>query len=128
MVHEARDVARRLRGRLHERDHLAALDLQRDDARVLARIAADRPRARDHLVEDDADGVEIRARVDPVRAARLLGRHVLGRPHHDAGHGEVLLLRVEPPRLGDPEVDELEDGPAAGERHEDVLGLQDRDA
>ena len=78
----------------------------------------------DHLVEHDADGVEVRARIDLVRAARLLGRHVLGRAHHDPGDGEVLLPRVEAPRLGDPEVDELEDRPAAGERHEDVLGLE----
>ncbi len=31
---------------------------------------------------------------------------------------------IEAPGLGDPEVDELEDGPAPGERHEHVLGLQ----
>ena len=123
-MHETRELPRHLGRRLNERNDVPALDLERDDARVLPAVASDRAHPRDHLVEHHADGVEVRARVDLVRAPRLLGRHVLRGPHHDAGDGQVLLVRVDPPRLGDPEVDELEHGFAAREGDEDVLRLE----
>ena len=120
-MHEPRKLPRSVRSGLHERDDLPPLDLERDDARV---VAVDRARPGDHLVEHHPDGVEVRARVDLVGAAGLLGRHVLGRAHDDAGDGELLLLRIGAPRLGDAEVDELEEGLSPAERDEHVLGLE----
>ena len=86
-VHEPRDLGRDVRRHVHERLHLAALDLEHDDARILAlrgRLAGE------HLVEHDADRVDVGARVDVGRRVRLLGRHVLGRAHQHAGDREVL--------------------------------------
>ena len=57
----------------------------------------------DHLEERRAEGVEVGARVDLAVAARLLGRHVRGRPDDRPGARELRVLRG-----GDAEVDELD--------------------
>jgi hypothetical protein len=53
--------------------------------RVGRGVALERPMARDHLVDDDAERPDVRALVHG-EAARLLRRHVGGRAEHDAGH------------------------------------------
>ena len=79
--------------------------------------------AREELVEDDADRVEIAARVERI-AARLLGAHVLGRAAHDAGARDARLLRLGA-HLGQAEVDDLDEVAARPHRLEDdVLGLE----
>ena len=45
----------------------------------------------DHLVQDDAEGIDVRPRVDPV-SLDLFGRHVLGAAHEQAGLGKVFAL------------------------------------
>jgi hypothetical protein len=65
------------------------------------------------LVEDDANRVKVRATVD-LFAARLLGRHVVGRADHEPFGREVtrerlVLLVHRPHELGDPEVANLDE-------------------
>jgi hypothetical protein len=82
--------------------------------------------AREQLVEEDAQRVDVGARVH-VEAAelRLLGRHVLRRPDDLPELGEERLLREPAVRgLGDPEVDHLRHRLAVVERDEDVRRLQ----
>ena len=96
--------------------------------RVRGRVAVEGALAREHLVEDRAEGEDVRARVGGL-AAHLLGRHVAERAHDDAGlrargRGREVrrlaaLLRVR--QLGEAEVEDLH---AAVVGHEDVLGLQ----
>jgi hypothetical protein len=74
--------------------------------------------AGEHLEEDDARRVEVRADVHIARAADLLGREVVGRADHLAGHRDARAVRRGD--LREPEVAELR-GPVLGE--EDVLGL-----
>ena len=50
------------------------------------RFPAVQPLARQHLIEDDAEGPDVRALVD-LLAAGLLGAHVGRRAHDDPGHG-----------------------------------------
>ena len=65
----------------------------------------ERRAAGEHLVEHDAEGVEVAAGVDR-QALGLLGREVGGRAHDRAGLGEVLLgAGVDGP--GDAEVGDL---------------------
>ena len=52
-------------------------------------LGDERPLARDHLEQHDADGIEIGARVDRAAADRLLRRHVVRRADDD-----VRLRRV----------------------------------
>ena len=66
-------------------------------------VAGERRLARDHLVEHDAEGVDVAPAVDR-RALGLLGREVGGRPHDRAGLGQVLLGVGGP---GDAEVGDL---------------------
>ena len=96
--------------------------------RVGGRVAVERAPAREHLVEDRAEGEDVAARVGGL-AADLLGRHVAERAEHDAGlrargRGRQVrrlaaLLRVR--ELGEAEVEDLH---AAVVGDEDVLGLQ----
>ena len=78
--------------------------------------AAERRPAGQHLVQDDAEGVEVRARVD-LAPQRLLGRHVLAGAEHAAGLGQARLLE----RAGDAEVGHA-DAPVVADQ--DVAGLQ----
>ncbi len=79
-------------------------------------LAGEGDLAGDHFVDDDPQGIDVRALVDLGRL-RLLGRHVLGRADHDAGTGEP--RRVERP--GDAEIHHL--GVPLAVDH-DVLGLE----
>ncbi len=120
-VHETGELSRHVRRDVNERDHLAALHLRGDDPRVLA---LHRAPPGDHLVEHDADGIEVAPRVDLVGGERLLRRHVLGGPHEHAGHRQAPLPGYVRPQLGDPEVDQLQNRlrPLVGD--EDVLRLE----
>ena len=80
------------------------------------RVPLEGQAARQHLEEDDAQRVDVRARVG-LLALDLLGRHVLGRPDHHAGARDPLGLD----RAGDPEIHDP--GVAVAVDH-DVLGLE----
>ena len=77
-------------------------------------VATDRPAAREHLEEHDAEGENVGARVDLVSTERLLGRHVLGRTHHHAGAGESTVRFTARFQFGDAEVEDLHQGVALG--------------
>ena len=87
--------------------------LHRDHER---RLAVVRDLARQDLVRHDADGVDVAARVRRA-SERLLGRHVVGSPHHHAVERE-LLGRLS---AREPEVEDR-DGPAVLDH--DVLRLE----
>ena len=97
--------------------------------RVARRVALERLLAGEQLVEDRAEGEDVRAVVDR-QPADLLGRHVAHRAHDRAGLGVAaagarrrarLLGRSRVDALGQAEVEDLD---VAVVRHEDVLGLQ----
>ncbi len=90
-----------------ERSHLAAHELL-EDLRWL--LGVDRPRPAQHLVENDAKGVEIRAMVHLVGADRLLGSHVCGGPHHGSRTGRHLPELGRCLELGDSEIEQLHVG------------------
>ena len=95
--------------------------MHEDDLR--RRLGLEREPAGEELVEDDADRVEVAARVERV-AARLLGAHVLGRAADDARARDAGLLRLGA-HLGEAEVDDLHEVAARAQRLEDdVLGLE----
>ena len=84
----------------------------------------------EHVIEDDAQRVEVAARVERL-ALRLLGRHVPRRPEHRARlrlHGVHRELAVGVQHLGDAEVEDLDDllVPLVGvdAREEEVVGLE----
>ena len=78
---------------------------------------------REHLVEHRAHRIEVGSPVDPSAVRELLGRHVVRRAQHRAGHGQ--LFAHGPGDLADPEVEHLGvQAPVAGPRQEDVGGLQ----
>ncbi len=88
--------ARRLGGFVHVHEH------------GRHRVAGlERDAARQHPVEDDADGVEIGAAVE-FHALTLLGRHVVGGSHDRARLGE-LFFGCPVSELGDTEVDDLDE-------------------
>ena len=66
------------------------------------RVAVERPRAGDHLVEHDAEGEDVRAVVDGAPLG-LLGRHVGGGAEDHALHGQCASV-----------VSRLTSGPGAG--------------
>src|SRR6185295_18669470 len=80
--------------------------------------AADGQLAGQHLVEHDAQRVDVDAMVDILRRLQLLGRHVVGRPDGEVGLGQLRGFGIDP--LGQPEVGELD---AAGRVDEHVLGF-----
>ncbi len=78
-------------------------------------LAVERHVPDEHLVEHDAQRVDVRLAVDVV-PERLLGRHVVGGPEHAPVGGQALLVE----RAGDPEVGDLGRALAVDQ---DVLGL-----
>ena len=104
-----RQLAHRRRGLLE------VLEEERGD---VGRVERQDPRQ--HLVEQDAERVEV-ARGARVDRRDALGRHVLRRAEHLAGAREPRVLR----RARDAEVEQLgEVGPVGASREEDVLGLE----
>ncbi len=71
-------------------------------------------------VEDRAQGEDVGALVG-LPAVDDLGRHVVRRPDHGAGHGHAVVLGEDP---GDAEVGQLHRGSPAELGDHDVLGLQ----
>ena len=104
-------VERRGDGRIGHpgQDGLVAHVLRGDRHR---RVAGERRLADRHLVEHDAERVDVAPGVDPL-ALGLLGREVGGRAHDGAGLGQA-LLGVDGP--GDPEVGDL-DLAVGGDQH-----------
>jgi hypothetical protein len=78
--HHFRETARRSRLRLEQRSRLFLEDRRREAG---ARLAGERSGAGDQLVEHDAEGEDVAARVG-VMAFDLLGRHVRQRAQHRA--------------------------------------------
>jgi len=108
-----REVGRQRRVELARVARRLALVLDADGER---RVALERDAAGRHLVEDDAQRVDVGAGVDGL-ALDLLGAHVLGRPDHDPGPGDAFLFE----RAGDAEIHD-----AGGARlvDHDVLRLE----
>ncbi len=67
--------------------------------------------AGEHLVQNDAEGVDVRAVIDVRVSVGLLGRQVLRRSHHQAGRGQPGRVRLAQRRqeLADAEVEQLDD-------------------
>jgi hypothetical protein len=82
----------------------------------------------DELVQDDAEGPDVGARVDVLRAAKLLGRHVHRRAHDGRRGREPCVPRPISAglgRLGDAEVEHLhETRPVGLRREKEVRRLQ----
>ena len=127
-------IARVLRERLRDDRvellaHLLAAGLQRRDHRLQVvredlrrRAGEERRLVREQLVQNDADGVDVR-REARRRAADHLGRHVLGR----AADRAVVRIADTRHEARDAEVDDLHDVDAGAPLVEDdVVGLQVR--
>ena len=91
--------------------------LQAGEGGVGVGLAEERHPAGEALVQHEPQRVEVGPPVEAA-AAHLLGRQVLGRPHHDVVAGQVVAGAVE--ALGDPEVGQQD--PAVG-GDEDVARL-----
>jgi hypothetical protein len=120
----------------HVRDDLgkALGHLRRGDAHVGDGFGLDREHvlregqvtegrgAGEHLVERHAERPHVAARVDGVRMADLLGRHVVGRSEHAALDRRAAGVRAE---FRDAEIEHLHELVALGALDdEDVLGLE----
>ena len=79
---------------------------------------AERRRAGEHLVADDAERVDVAAAVELALADRLLGRHVRRRAHGDAGDGEPRVARG-----GARDAEVGDHGAARRAVEQDVVGL-----
>jgi len=82
--------------------------------------AADGQLAREHLIEDHAQRIDVRALVHILRMLQLFGRHVVGRAHGVAAGSEGKLFPGLAHQLGDAEVRDLH--PAA-RVEQDILRL-----
>jgi hypothetical protein len=78
-------------------------------------LADERHAAGDHLVEHDAEGVDVGAVIDVAAALALLGGHVRRRAHHQAGAGAP-RARLIAGELGDAEVEQLDEVALAAAR------------
>ena len=72
------------------------------------RLGFERRAAAQHVEQDHADRVDVRAMID-LLAARGLGRHVLGRSEHGAGEGLAAHQLIGREHLGDAEVEDLDE-------------------
>src|SRR6185312_11972092 len=73
-------------------------------------VVDERRMSGDQLVEHDAHGIEVRARVERAPTG-LLRRHVTGRSKHSAVERlELIDLSIARDRFGDAEVEHLHDG------------------
>ena len=81
--------------------------------------------ARQHLVQDRADGPDVGPRVDVGRAEQLLGGHVLGGAEDDARLRQLVDLGLAGSPLGDAEVQDLQQvGPVGPLGEKQVRGLE----
>jgi hypothetical protein len=84
-------------------------------------LALERAASGQQLVEEDRERVDVRARVHATPVPRdLLGAHVVRRPQRTAFLGERRHRRGLAQRLGDSQVDDLEDDATALPTHQDV--------
>ncbi len=84
----------------------------------VGRAALEGKAAREHLEEHAPERVEV-DRGRGLGAARLLGRHVLGRAEHEAGRGDAQFAL----HLGQAEVEDLDEVAVLVVEQEDVVGL-----
>src|SRR5258708_10638012 len=75
---------------------------------LVERVRVERDAAGDHLVADDAHGVEIAPVIDRL-SPRLLGRHVIRRAHYGARSRHAERVVVEGGEFRHAEVDELDE-------------------
>ena len=91
--------------------------------RIDRSAAMKRHLAAHELVRHHAERVDIGARIDEIRGARLHRRHVHRRAEHRAGHRAIDSRRRE--QLREPPIQQANLGPAAGHvQHEDVVRLE----
>jgi len=109
-----REPARRLRPEL---PNVGRLRAEPREDRAERRFGSPREASGEELEEEDAEGIEVRPRVDVV-AQGLLRGHVVGRAEGGVGLRETRLVALEAP--GEAEIDDP--GPAVG-AEEDVAGL-----
>ncbi len=124
LVHRERQRGRDRRIHLRERAVPHREDLH--EQRVVV-LREERPPPRHPLVHHHAHGPDIDPAVERAIPARLLGRHVIRRPHHHAGlrEPEPIFVARREHRLRDPEIEQLRHHePARLLREEHVLGLQ----
>ena len=95
--------------------------LQHDRRR---RFARERHVPGEHLVQDHAERVDIRARINFGSLRALLRRHVLRRADDEIGRGQVRVLTALLLNLGDAEIQHLDPVAAADINEHDVIALQ----
>ena len=120
---EAVDVGREIGRRPARQRDGAGADLDDD---VDGGRALERGDASDGAEEDGPQRPEVGAVVDAARAARLLGAHVLRRAHEHVAARDVESLGLLGPaqRLGDAEIEDLDDLLVVHARQEDIGGLE----
>lgn len=131
MVRRRRATSRAFCGRLvsrvvgHRGSLLAEDSPDLGETRSAPGVGLEGQQSAEHLAEEDAEGIDVRATVDGRRALRLLGAHVFG-PADQAlvPRGHRLLDRVLCDGAGDAEIDHPGCGFVAVDGHEDVGGLQ----
>ena len=118
LLEAAAEHARNRRGHIRRQPLPPGFVLQHARQRLRHIVPLERPRAREHLVENDPEGPDIGASIHRL-AARLLGRHVGGGAEHHAELRRVRregrrMHRIHRPagdvgrhRLGEPEIEDL---------------------